>query len=255
MGEREAPDFSPLAERYARARPRYPEALYSWLASLVDRRELAWDAATGNGQAAVGLAEHFARVVGTDRSSEQLRFAAEHPRVSYRAAPSEASGLDPGSVDLATSAAALHWFDHPAYFAEVRRVVRPGGVLAAWTYHAGTVDPPFDRVFGRFYHDIVRPWFADGARYVDEGYETIEMPGAPIAAPPFAIEVDWTFEQLLDYLSSWSAVASFRATRGSDPVDGVRDELAALFPEPGEARRLRMPLFVRARRLGGEAGG
>ena len=71
------PDFSPLAETYARARPRYPDELYAWISSQVPRRELAWDAATGNGQAAVGLARHFARVVATDISPGQIAHAEE----------------------------------------------------------------------------------------------------------------------------------------------------------------------------------
>ena len=241
-------DFSPLAASYARGRPRYPAALYDWLASLLDRRELAWDCATGNGQAAEGLAAHFARVVATDASAEQIRHAAPHPRIEYRVARAEASGLAPASADLATVASALHWVDAPAYFDEVRRVVRPGGVFAAWVYHAGTVEPPFDEAFHRFYWEIAKPHFAAGTDLVDAGYRTIPMPGEPIPAPPFAIEVEWTRAQVLDYVASWSALPAARAARGDDPTAGLAAELELLYAGR-TTLPFRMPLVVHARRL------
>jgi SAM-dependent methyltransferase len=244
-----APDFSPLAERYARARPRYPDELYDWLAGLVDRRDLAWDCATGNGQAALGLARHFAHVVATDTSAEQLRHAAPHPRIAYRQARAESSGLADASVDAATVAAALHWFDHAAFAAELVRVVRPGGIFAAWSYHVGKVDPPFDELFRRLYWDLVRPYFASAARFVDESYETIDLPGEPIAAPTFRVRVEWTREQLLDFVESWSAVAGYREARGAHPAGEVEEELQKLFPDPARPRALQMPLILRARRL------
>ena len=99
-----APDFSPFADRYARGRPRYPAALFDWLADAVDRHELAWDCGTGNGQAALGLAERFARVVATDRSAEQLRHATPHPHIDYRLEQAERSGLADGTADAAGTA-------------------------------------------------------------------------------------------------------------------------------------------------------
>jgi ubiquinone/menaquinone biosynthesis C-methylase UbiE len=76
----------------------------------------------GNGQAAVALAARFTGVVATDASAEQVGNAFLHPRVEYRVAPAEASGLEAESVDLVTAAQAVHWFDVPAFFAEARRV-------------------------------------------------------------------------------------------------------------------------------------
>jgi SAM-dependent methyltransferase len=243
------PDFSPLAERYARARPTYPDELYAWLAGLLDRRDLAWDCATGNGQAARGLAPHFARVVATDTSAEQLRHAPGHPRIEYRRAPAESSGLTDATVDLATVAAALHWFDHAAFGRELRRVVRPGGVFAAWSYHAGRVEPPFDELFRRLYWDLLHPFFAAGARHVDASYESIELPGEAVPAPPFRVRVTWNRRQLLDYVDSWSAVAGFTAARGHHPAREVGAELDRLFPDPEAPRELSMPLVLRVRRL------
>ncbi|MCB1008980.1 MAG: class I SAM-dependent methyltransferase [Acidobacteria bacterium] len=249
----DAPDFSPLAAAYARARPRYPRELYDWLAAESPSTELAWDCATGSGQAAIGVAERFRRVVATDLSEEQIGHAHPHPRVEYRVARAESSGLPDGAVDLVTVAAAAHWFDVPAFGAEAARVLRPGGLLAVWSYHAGIAEAPFDRVFDRLYVDVLKPYFASGARYVDERYETLDLPGTPVAAPRFEIVCRWTLAQTLDYIGSWSATASYRRANGRDPVDAIRSELESLFDrEPGE-RTLRLPIFLRVQRLGAAA--
>lgn len=244
-----APDFSPLAATYVRARPTYPPELYAWLAAQVDRRELAWDCATGSGQAALGLAEHFARVIATDRSEAQIAHAPRHPRVEYRVATAERSGLAAAAADLVTVAAALHWLDLPTFFAEARRVLRPGGVLAAWTYHTAICEPPFDRAFHRLYWEVLRPYFDDRVRRVDERYATIDMPGEPLAAPPFTVIAHWRLETALDYVRSWSGSLAYREATGRDPAELVRDELAALFGDASTVRTVRIPLFVRASRL------
>jgi len=246
----DAPDFSPLAAAYARARPRYPDALYEWLASESPATELAWDCATGSGQAALGVAERFRRVVATDVSEEQIRHAHPHQRVEYRVARAESSGLPAGAVDLVTVAAAAHWFDLPAFGAEATRVLRPGGLLAVWSYHAGIVEAPFDRAFDRLYREVLKPYFAPGARLVDERYETLELPGTPVAAPRFEIVCRWTLEQTVDYIGSWSATASYRRASGEDPVDAIRGELESLFAAGPAERTLRLPIFLRVQRLG-----
>ena len=146
--------FSVVSTVYARFRPRYPEALF-WLAQVAPGRELALDCATGNGQAAVGLAGHFARVIATDASAAQIEAAAATPRVEYRVAPAEASGLPDASCDLVCAAQALHWLDRPAFFAEARRVLVPGGVVAFWGYlRLRTGDAELDAELDRF-HDVV----------------------------------------------------------------------------------------------------
>ncbi len=194
--------------------------------------------------------ERFTRVVATDLSAEQLRFAPAHPRIEYRVAAAEASGLAASSVDLATVAAAAHWFDLPAFGAEVRRVVRPGGVLAVWTYHAGTADPPIDRLIHHFYWDLIQPYFAPGAELVDEHYRTLVLPGEPIAAPEFAITGRRTRDDLIANLESWSGVARYRQMRGEDPIDRVRDQIDRVWgDQPERAIEIRWPLFLRIQRL------
>jgi ubiquinone/menaquinone biosynthesis C-methylase UbiE len=73
-------------------------------------------------------------MIATDASAEQIASATRCDNVEYRVAPAEQTGLPDASIDLVTVAQALHWFDRERFFAEVKRVLRPGGVLALWVY-------------------------------------------------------------------------------------------------------------------------
>src|SRR5438309_10549779 len=79
--------FSAHAAEYAKFRPHYPDELFEHLASISPRHELAWDCATGNGQAAVGLARHFEKVIATDASAQQIESVEPDKRISYRGGP------------------------------------------------------------------------------------------------------------------------------------------------------------------------
>jgi SAM-dependent methyltransferase len=244
-----SPDYSPYAGKYAQSRPSYPAELFTHLASLVDRRRLAWDCATGNGQAAVRLADYFEQVIATDISPEQIRHAMPHSRVEYRVARSEQSGLDESSVDLVTVASALHWFDLEAFYAEVQRVVRPGGVLAAWTYHVGHVEPPLDRIFARLYDDVLSPYFTPGARLVDQRYETIVLPGDPLDGIDLHVSATWNLDQMLAFIESWSGTQQYIQARGENPVALIAEDLEELWGAREIVHTVRWPLYIRISRL------
>jgi len=245
-----SPDYSPYARQYAQSRPGYPPELFAYLASLVDQRQRAWDCGTGNGQAAVELVKYFDRVIATDISAEQVRHAAPHPRIEYRVASSEQSGLDDRSVDLITAASAMHWFDLDSFYTEVHRVTRPGAVLAAWTYHVGYVEPPFDLVFRGFYSEIVSPYFAEGARLVDDRYETLTLPGEPIDAMEFHVTATWDLEQMVNFVRSWSGTQEYMKQRGQDPLSLITNELERIWGDPTRTQTVRWPLFLRISKLG-----
>ena len=244
-----SPDFSPFAREYARSRPTYPPELFDYLASLLEQRGLAWDCATGNGQAALELARLFERVVATDVSAEQIRHATPHSRVEYRVAPAEGSGLEPDSVDLLTVAAAVHWFDLGRFGAEARRVVRRGGVLAAWSYHVGRMEPPFGEILDHFYTDVVQPYFAPGARLVDEGYRNLDLPGEPISPPQFWMRADWTLDQMLAFIGTWSGTREYTRQRGESPLPLVSQLLERIWGDLATVQTLRWPLDMRVSRL------
>lgn len=211
--------FSSVSTAYAQFRPRYPDALFAFLASVAPSRRLAWDCATGTGQAATALGELFERVVATDASATQIQAAHPHPRVQYRVASAEASGLRAQSVDLITVAQALHWFELEGFYTEASRVLAPGGSIAAWSYGPMQVeDASVQRAIDHFYHDVVGPYWPPERQIVEEGYRSLPFPFEEISAPEFEIRAQMSAEQLEGYVRTWSATQRFISEQGDDPV-------------------------------------
>ncbi len=236
--------FSKQSAAYARYRPLYPAALFDHLASVAPARQLAWDCGTGNGQVAVELAERFDRVVATDPSAGQIAQAVPCPNVDYRVEPAEHSTLAAQSADLITVAQALHWFDFDAFYGEARRVLKPGGILAAWCYGLFRVEPALDRVIDRLYVDIVGPYWPSERRLIDEGYRSIPFPFEQVASPGFNMEVDWDLDELLGYLGTWSAAQRYLDVHGLDPLQQMAPELAAAWGSPQTKKRIQWPIHL-----------
>lgn len=240
--------FSGHARDYARHRPSYPAALIDALASLAPARTVAWDCATGNGQAAVLLAERFERVIATDASAAQLAHATPHPRVEYRVARAEDSSLAPNSVALVSAAAAAHWFDHARFHAEVDRVLVPGGVLAVWTYDPVVVSPEIDRVTRWYQRERVGRHWPPQRAYVDAHYATLPFPYPDLDLGRFRIEARLDRAAVVGYLATWSATARCREIEGVDPIPELDARLAAVWPDANEPRDAHWPLDLRVGR-------
>jgi SAM-dependent methyltransferase len=239
--------FSEVAAAYAAHRPTYPPRLYEVLAEAAPARDDAWDCATGSGQAAVGLASRFARVVATDASEEQIRHAVPHPRVTYRVARAEAPGLPDHSVDLVTVAQAAHWLDLDAFFDAARRAARPGAVIAIWSYGLARVLPAVDEIV-RHYHDVtVGSYWSHRRRFVDDAYRDLPFPFPGIEVEPIAMEHEWSLEAYLAYLGTWSAARAYARETGRDPLKLIREDVATAW---GRGSRLVIwPLALRVGRI------
>lgn len=240
--------FSGHAARYRDYRPGYPAALFAWLASQTPRHALAWDCATGNGQAAVALAGHFAQVVATDASAQQIARAEGHARVDYRVATADNSGLAQRSVDLITVAQAAHWFDLPAFYREVERVARDGAVLALWCYGLARITPEVDALVEDYYQNTVGPYWPPERRHIETGYRTFEFPFPELAAPAFTMEADWSVQQLLGYLDTWSASRRCATMTGRDPIAALSPAIADAWGDM-PTRKVQWPLSLRVGRV------
>ena len=242
--------FSRVSADYSRYRPRYPAALFDWLASLTPRRTLAWDCATGSGQAATGLAAHFERVIATDASAAQIANAVRLPNVEYRIAAAEQSGLDAATVDLVTCAQALHWLPLAAFYAEVRRVLSYTGVIAVWGYHVPVVDDgEVDRHIRHFHNVVVGPCWPAARQIVEDRFTTIPFPFDEITAPAFEMRVQWTLDDYARYLGTQSATDRYReAHDGLDPVPAFVAAVEAAWGGRERLRDVLFPMFARAGR-------
>jgi SAM-dependent methyltransferase len=239
--------FSTQAATYADIRPDYPPELFAFVCGAVAHRRAAWDCATGSGQAAVALAAYFDRVIATDASAEQLAHARVNPRVEYRVALAEASGLSDGAVDLVTVAQALHWFDLDRFYAEAKRVLVPRGVLAVWSYDDPVVadDAAVDAALRHYNHVTVGPYWPSNRGLVGDGYRRLAFPFDEVPAPGFVIVRRWTLHELAQYLRSWSARARYLAQHGTDPVPPFIDSLGPIWGDPATRHEVRWPVTVR----------
>ena len=244
-----ADHFGPVASRYAAFRPDYPDNLFEWLVEISPQHNLAWDCGAGSGQATAALAKHFKQVHGSDISAAQLDSAMQLPNVCYRVAPAEHSGLPDGFIDLVTVAQALHWFDLGSFYREVRRVLRPQGIIAVWGYNRLIIDnPEVQRKLEAFYDKEIGAYWPPERIHVETGYRDLPFPFQRIDAPQFLLQKEWTRDHLLGYLRSWSAVARFQAANGFDPVVAFAERIAHDWPEKIPLR-ISWPLFMHVGRV------
>jgi SAM-dependent methyltransferase len=237
--------FGQDAGNYFAFRPQYPAALFAWLAARAPARELAWDCGTGSGQAALGLAEHFSRVLATDPDPRQLALAPRRANIDYRLAPAES---DPGErrVDLIACACSIHWFDLPKFYETASRALKPGGLVAAWTYDwPWTNSAALDAVLERLKTDVLGPFWGDNARLYFNQYIDLPFPFREIDSPAFHVPIARSTADLLKFLATWSAIGKYRAQRGEDPLPLVANALEAAWNAHPPTLPLRVPLHMR----------
>ena len=241
--------FAPIAKDYARFRPTYPTELFAYLASIAPGLALAWDCATGSGQAAQSSALHFEHVEATDISEELLAQATPNARIRFRKADALASGLADHSVDLVTVANAMHWFHGEAFTAEVRRVLVPGGVIAAWGYAFSSITPAVDKLTRLVHSEIVDPFWIEPNRIVEHGYKDLHFPFFELAPPTFAMVSHLNLNQVQGYMRTWSASQKYVKQHGIDPIGLVHEELESAWGNPSLVRQVNWRLNVRVGRV------
>ncbi len=241
--------FSNQAEEYRLYRPSYPDALFSHISALAPGREAAWDCATGNGQSAVLLAKHFRHVCATDASADQIAHAIRHPNVRYQVSSAHATGLKEHSIDLVTVAQAIHWFDNEAFYHEVERVLKPGGVIAAWSYRLPKISPEVDRIIHTLFDDILADYWENEIQLARQEYRTLLFPFEELPSPEFSFTTIWSFPRLIGYLLTWSGVATCRRKKGIDPVDGITQNLLDAWGERSTEKEVRWEIFLRSGRI------
>ncbi|MBY0472216.1 class I SAM-dependent methyltransferase [bacterium] len=236
--------FSENTQDYAKFRPVYPEALFTYLASTVQSHDLAFDVGTGSGQAAVVLAKHFKRVIATDPSQKQLDAATKHPHVVYQQGPAEKLSAEAGSVDLLTAAQAFHWFKREEFFKEADRVLKPGGVLALWTYSMTEISPDIDRTVHHLYEELLGKYWEPERRLVEEGYRSVTLPFPELQSPKIEMQAKWSLAHLVGYLGTWSALKTCIQKTGQNPLEQVFPDLQQAWGQ-SEFRSVKWPLSIR----------
>jgi len=228
--------FSKQSDIYVKYRPLYPPRLYDYLAELTAEHHLAWDCGTGNGQAAIGLASHFDKVVATDPSEKQIENAIAHPKVEYRVEKAEQSGLSESSVDLVTVANALHWFDFSTFYDEVRRVSKRDAIFAAWACPTPYIEPEIDKIIFDYHDRVLNDYWRAENRLVENEYRDIPFPFDPIVTPTFSIEKTTDLDDLMGYLNTWSATQRYIEQNGINPTETIHEKIKRLWDDGSEKK-------------------
>ncbi|MEP7146427.1 MAG: class I SAM-dependent methyltransferase [bacterium] len=217
--------YSKQAEEYSKYRPTYPEELFEYLLSIVSGHDLAVDCATGNGQAARGLSKYFQKVIALDASESQINNACTFSNVSYKVAKAEETGLDDNTADLVTIATAIHWINTDLFYKEARRILKDDGVIAVWTYSTKCeINPAIDNIVNTFSDRVLNGHWDSGIKKV-WSFEEIDFPFIEIPSPFFEIKREWSLEEFLNYIFTWSSTQKYIDTNNSNPVDLLREEI------------------------------
>ncbi len=240
--------FSKQAYEYSRYRTGYPDELFAFLSSLVSEHKLAWDCATGNGQAALGLVPYFDKIIATDASEAQLKHARPNDKITYKAAPAENSGIENASADLITVATAIHWLNTDLFYPEAKRILKPGGVLAAWTYSDSQINETIDPVIHSYSKEIIGIYWPDENKIAWGFEELVTLPFEKIECPEFHNEVQWSLKDYLNYLYTWSATHNYIRETGNNPIELIYNDLLKAWGDEDEKRKVSWTIHLKAGR-------
>ena len=237
--------FSKQSDLYAKYRPTYPKELYDYILSFVKEKNIAWDCATGNGQAAWALADHFKKVIASDISAAQIAKAKPKENIEWVVCPAESTPFAEDTFDLVTMAQAYHWIKWAEFRKEVIRVCKNGAVIAVWLYYNhSTGDNEVDQAVIDFYQHVTKPYWDPERKYVEELYQTVEFDFQLLPVKEFEIVLDWRREDLVGYLSSWSAIQKYINIHGHSPIPIIEEKIKMLWPED-EVRKVVFPVYLK----------
>ncbi|KAK7071203.1 hypothetical protein SK128_003823 [Halocaridina rubra] len=218
---------SSLAKTYVEFRPLPPETLIQHVLEFTKEKrplplEICVDVGCGSGQTTMQYSQHFQHVLGIDVSSEQLELARNrnsHCNVSFKKGTAESIPVHDASVDLVTCCASVHWFDLKKFYAEVNRVLKPGGVLACYSYFGCSPLFKGKSLRSEFLEiwDSLDKYWTEGHEYLRTEYATL-----PVCYPEnlylkgLSVEHDATLDTFLGYICSFSAFSKMKAAEGED---------------------------------------
>lgn len=237
-------NFSVQSSKYAKFRPTYPKELYDFLMSVVHQKNTAWDCATGNGQVAVELAKFFDNVYATDISSKQLSEAPQRTNIHYQEGRAEHTSFENEKFDLITVGQAIHWFEFDNFFLEVKRVLKPDGIFAAFGYGLMKISKEIDALVYQLYEDILGSYWDVERKHIEDGYIKIPFPFQKISSPAFSISTSWSFNQLIGYLETWSSLQHYIKATGNNPIEFVFHDLEKAWGDE-QTKTIHFPIILK----------
>jgi SAM-dependent methyltransferase len=224
---------------YSKFRPSYSDKIFSIIYDFHQTGfDLAIDDGTGTGQAASVLADKFKQVVGIDYLPEMVESAIKRDNITYKVGKAEdLSAFKDNSVDMITSATAFHWFDHEAFFKEAKRVLKPSGTLAVFTYFYGLVkdNDEANAIVSATNKNLHENYVDEKIKHVENLYRDIQFPfdeqhwyitpkkldTTNISQPVDGslLEATMTVQKYSDYIKTSSGYTNFSKTLKESDID------------------------------------
>ncbi|XP_059175897.1 putative methyltransferase DDB_G0268948 [Physella acuta] len=228
-----------FSKMYAAYRPQYPQEIYDKIMAYhsenpSNERQLAVDVACGTGQGTLPLTKYFKKVIGTDVSEDQINNMPKNvPNLeSHVSFAEDLKFLTDGSVDLVTIATALHWVDQPEFFKEVKRVLKPGGTFAAYTFHGDNID---DTEWQTYYFGLMKKLFKDYITsrtiHLIDKYENTEFPFQQLQRyEGIKYTKELTVDEYIGYLSSIHCINMYILDNpDSNILDVMKEKLISIY--------------------------
>lgn len=208
------------ASLYSKYRPTYPKSVIETIASYVTNRGgslgVALDVACGSGQSTFYLKDTFKKIIGVDISKAQLEEANSKCRaqnihnIQFRLGSAMELPVESESVDVVTTAQALHWLDIDGFFAECRRVLKHKGCLAVYGYgNVCLVNKQCNILVSNFYRNTLKGCWHDARCHIDEEYRSIHLPFSNTQRIDMSMPYSTTLEAFIGYVSSWSGYQKY----------------------------------------------
>jgi len=237
-------------KNYALYRPDYPQHLYNLVFDYTKKSrsefERALDIGCGTGQVTSKLCTTFKNVVGTDISEKQLEAAYKADNIEYIICPAEEIKQPSNSVDLITVAQALHWFKLDQFYKEVKRVLKPNGVLAVWVYGLVEVEnKTANEVIKKLHWETVGDYWDFDRKWLCDLYPNYNMPLKDFEKHFLSINKSMTLADFVHYVDTWSALKVYREKNpdSEDPlIQFEKDLLIAYNSTPDKVLDLNFPV-------------
>lgn len=222
--------FNSKSGEYKNFRPLYPERLFEVLRSYCKEGKRAWDSACGNGQVASSLVRYFDSVSASDLNLNQIENRIDHKNIDFSVQNSEETTYKNSSFDLVVVAQAMHWFNLDKFFSEVKRVLKPGGVFACIGYSFFTVSSEIDEIVKELVLDPISSYWSDKNRILWNRYEDVNFPFYKVDIEDVEMASFWTREELINYISTWSAYKRYRENSSKEILEELDLKLKKIWP-------------------------
>ncbi|MEL6536603.1 MAG: class I SAM-dependent methyltransferase, partial [Bacteroidota bacterium] len=183
-------------------------------------------------------------VIATDGNLRILEGTIPNSKISFEVGQEDTISAKSGSVDLVTVGQALHMLNLEDFYSEVRRVVRPGGVLAVWGFGIPRLGMEFDRLLNRFYSETLSGYWPAGWVHLQQRYKNIPFPFKNVMDERVEAEYYWKFEDWMSFLESWTAVRQYTKDHGGSPVEVLRPLFSQLWGGH-ETKKVSFTFFVK----------